>query len=246
MKLRAIYPLREDIPEAFRELFTEDKNGHWRLTEVEGIRTEEDVVAVQSALKNEREAHKRSKSLFADVEEVQDASAVRDLVMASVHTALRPLGLELEQTRKRWGETGAAVREFSADDSKRAVANAARAAAEKLGVLPEAMEDVLVLAERDLSLGDDGRVATKTGAPAEGWLGELQSKRPHWWPSSSGGGAAGGSWFRRELPNPWSAEHWNLTDQGRFAQMHGTVKAEEYAAKAGSRIGATEPPPRRR
>ncbi len=244
MKLKAIYENQDEIPEAFRDLFVEDKNGKWRLT-VEGVKTDEDFAAVQRALTQEREAHKRSKGLLHDTEDVQDSHAVRDVVMASVHMALRPFGVELEQARKRWDESGTAARELSADDNRRAVAVAVRTAAAKLNILPGAVEDAVLLGERELAVDDNGGIVSKTGANAAGWLAEVQAKRPHWSPPSSGGGSNGGSWFKRgaSIANPWTHEHWSITEQMRFTTEHGELKAHEFARKAGSRIGATEPPP---
>lgn len=41
--------------------------------------------------------------------------------------------------------------------------------------------------------------------------------------------------------NPWSAEHWNVTEQGRAIQNYGLTGAQGLAAAAGSFIGATAP-----
>lgn len=41
--------------------------------------------------------------------------------------------------------------------------------------------------------------------------------------------------------NPWDADNWNLTAQGRFIAEHGIRFAEAFAKAAGSHIGATKP-----
>ena len=171
---------------------------------------------VQRALNNEREDHKRTKAALDDVEDVKssmgqtpDAANVRELVMASVQVHLVPLGQELEQARKRFDESDGALREFATDENRRAIHRAVRAAAAKANILPEAIDDALLLAERDIAVDDKGQIAAKTGSSVEGWLAEMQSKRPHWWPGSSGGGGSGSSWFKRgaSINNPWNPEY---------------------------------------
>ena len=52
-----------------------------------------------------------------------------------------------------------------------------------------------------------------------------------WWIQCSG---AGGK-------NPWSKEHWSLTEQGRVINSEGAEAAERLAKMAGSYVGATAP-----
>jgi len=40
--------------------------------------------------------------------------------------------------------------------------------------------------------------------------------------------------------NPWSADSWNMTEQGRILRENRT-KAEQLAAQAGTKIGAPKP-----
>jgi hypothetical protein len=70
----------------------------------------------------------------------------------------------------------------------------------------------------------------------------MQKQRPHWWPTSAGGGAGGGGGGFGGEPNPFSAEHWNLTAQGAIIRDKGTAAAETLAKAAGTKIGATRPP----
>ena len=48
---------------------------------------------------------------------------------------------------------------------------------------------------------------------------------------------------RQRGPNPWSAEHWNVTAQGSVVRSLGIKAASEIAASAGCKIGATRPTP---
>lgn len=43
------------------------------------------------------------------------------------------------------------------------------------------------------------------------------------------------------VPNPWSADNWNLTDQGAYIKKYGLSVAQRTARLAGSAIGALRP-----
>jgi hypothetical protein len=49
---------------------------------------------------------------------------------------------------------------------------------------------------------------------------------------------------KSKTPNPWSAEGWSITAQGRVYRSDPNLAAS-LAESAGSKIGATKPPPRR-
>ncbi len=95
---------------------------------------------------------------------------------------------------------------------------------------------------------DDGAIVTKEGTEftpgltPEQLLPELQEKRRHWF-GQTGGGGGGGS--RTQLPgggnNPWSADHWNLTEQGRVMNEKGRDYADRMAKAAGTTVGGLKP-----
>lgn len=67
-KLKTLYEKQEEIPEGFGELYVE-KNGHFELTGIEGIKTPADVERLQTALVKERndlKAAKEKLSKFGD------------------------------------------------------------------------------------------------------------------------------------------------------------------------------------
>ncbi len=113
-------------------------------------------------------------------------------------------------------------------------------------VIESARPDVLMNAERVFEINDEGLVLTRDqvgvtpGIAAEIWLSEMQEKRPHWWPTSTGGGAGGNKGDGGFDKNPWSNEHWNLTNQAA-AIRENKGKAERMAAAAGTSIGAPRP-----
>lgn len=61
MELEAIYENQDDIPEAFRPLYTE-REGKWELTQVKGIKTQTDIDKLQTSLGKERTAHGETKA----------------------------------------------------------------------------------------------------------------------------------------------------------------------------------------
>jgi hypothetical protein len=111
-----------------------------------------------------------------------------------------------------------------------------------------AIDDAVILAERQLEVLDDGNVVTKDkvgvtpGLDPLAWLQEMQSKRPHWWAPSQGGGAGGNRGGGNDFtgPNPFSNEHWNMTAQGKLV-MTDPKKAEKMATAAGTSIGGMRP-----
>jgi hypothetical protein len=73
-------------------------------------------------------------------------------------------------------------------------------------------------------------------------LTEMQETKTHWWPGSQGGGARGsqgGGGFSGK--NPWSAEGWNMTEQGSYLKAHGKDRAEKMAQAAGTSLGGRRP-----
>jgi hypothetical protein len=75
MKLKLTYATEEDIPEGYRDLYTE-RNGQWEFTGVDGLKTQVDIDRISNALRKEREDHKKAKdalSAFGDLnpEELQ-------------------------------------------------------------------------------------------------------------------------------------------------------------------------------
>lgn len=103
-----------------------------------------------------------------------------------------------------------------------------------------------MLAERVFEVDDEGNVTTKDGVgvtpgiAADVWLTEMQDKRPHWWPQSQGGGAGGSGGGGAGGKNPFSAEGWNLTEQGRLVREN-PEKADQMAKAAGTTVGGGRP-----
>jgi hypothetical protein len=125
---------------------------------------------------------------------------------------------------------------------------------------PDAIEDALMFAERHLQVEEERdeetgaltfkKVFTRDGVgvtpdlEAAAWLGEMQSRKGHWYMPSEGAGSNGGT-GRNGGPtggNPWSKDGWNITAQGQYFKAHGKEKSDQMARAAGSYLGAHEPP----
>lgn len=131
MKLKAFYATADEIPEGYADLYTE-RNGQFELTGIEGVKTQADVDRVTSALRKEREDHKKTKEIvtaFGDLnpEEVHqklegyDAlneqyealkatgggtpEATENLIAARVKAALGPVERQRDQLQRRVEET---------------------------------------------------------------------------------------------------------------------------------------------
>ncbi len=131
-------------------------------------------------------------------------------------------------------------------DTRRTIGDAVRTAATASKVIDTAVDDVMMYAERQFEINDDGLVLTRDqvgvtpGIAPDIWLSEMQEKRPHWWPASTGGGAGGGTGGGGFTKNPFTKEHWNLTDQAK--EIRGDrAKAERMATAAGTSIGGKQP-----
>jgi len=184
-----------------------------------------------------------------------DGKGKNDAALAAENTELKRKVTVLERDlTKVKGDYDGLVEvntELTAAQRKRAIHDAVRAAATKSKMLETAVEDALFLAERVFDVMEDASVQVKEGSgygvgnKPDDWLAEIQPKRPHWWPASVGGGArgsgGGGGGF---ADNPWSNEHWNMTEQGRIYNAD-PAKAERMAKSAGTEIGGRKPAPKK-
>lgn len=270
--LKLSYEKAEDIPEKYRDLY-EEKDGNFVLIKIEGMKTGEDVARLQTALDKERKDHKATKDKlkpYLDIgapDEVQakldklpeleaiaegkvDDAKINQLVETRIKARMAPIERENKQLKEKNGELEGQVKELGGKIFKTSLESHIRGIAEKLKVVPTAIDDIVMYGERIFEQTEDGKFVTKDGVGVtpglspEMWLQDQQKSRPHWWPASQSGGAGGGGGGRTIHgvdKNPWSKEHWNLTEQGRLVRELGTEKAAEVAKTAGSFIGATSP-----
>lgn len=271
MALKALVDSLDGIDSHFHELYTE-RNGKFELTGVEGFKTQADVDRINAALTKERNDHKDTKNKFApfanfDPEDVRskldrfeelelaaagklDENKINSIVEARLKQKVAPVERERDLYRTQLTEKDTLLGQFQSERLQRTIFDKVRDAATSAKVLPEAMEDALMLAERVFEVSEDGRVVTKDnvgvtpGIEASVWFTELQTKKPHWWGPSVGGGGRGSNTPGGGNTNPFTSEHWNLTEQGKLVTTN-RARAEQLAKSAGTSIGGPRPPARK-
>jgi len=259
------YATLEEIPAAYRHLFV--KSGDkYVLVAAADIRSKSDVEKLQESLRKERKDHSETKDKlrqFGDeepevvlarldrIKELElaaggklDEDKLSEMVEARLQSKLGPVQRELNDAKKKLADTEAQVAEYEKREVTRKIHDHVREAGLASKVHQTALDDILLQAERVFEVSEDGRVVTRDnvgvtpGIGADVWLTDMQQTRPHWWPVSQGANArpGGGS----AVVNPFSAKHWNLTEQGKLVTAD-HAKAEQMAAAAGTTIGGPKP-----
>lgn len=179
-----------------------------------------------------------------------DDKKLDQLVEARIGARVAPIERERDQLKTQLGDANTALDAFRVKDNQRVIADAVRAAALELKVTDSAIEDAIMYAERVFGVDETGKVLTKDGVgvtpglEAKVWLTDMQTSRPHWWGPSQGGGAPGSRTGNGNVKNPFSAENWNLTEQGNLLRTNRS-QAEQMAKAAGTFIGGPKPEARK-
>lgn len=183
-----------------------------------------------------------------------DAAKVEELVTkrveATIKSRLAPTERELAKAKTDLEKITGENKTLTAAARTRTIHDEVRKVLAEKKVIPEAHEDALRYADSVFEVTEDGKVVAREGSgfsqgvdPA-GWLTELEPKRPHWWPANQGGGArgsggSGGGGFGGS--NPWSADGWNVTEQGKIVREKGQETADRMAKSAGTTVGGLRP-----
>ncbi len=276
MALEIVYDKKEDVPEAYVDLYTEVE-GKWQLTGINDLATKADVDKLNKALGKERTDHKETKAkvaVWADMDQVKVVAELEELVeLRAARDAGDPDGkgkADFEAKVNAAAEARINAAKVTSDrlnteqvktiedlttentghkkaNTDRTIGDAVRKACVASKVIDTAVDDVMMFAERIFEINEDGLILVKDqvghtpGIAADIWLSEMQEKRPHWWPTSTGGGSKGGGGSGPSFTkNPWSGEHWNLTEQSKAIREDRT-KAERMAGAAGTSIGGVRP-----
>jgi hypothetical protein len=267
MLLQYKYENKEDIPEQFQELFTE-VGGSFVMTEVVGIKTVEDVNNLQESLRKERSDHKAVKTSLAkfgslDPDEVHsqldriheleaasggniDEAKMAEMLEARLKTKTAPLERQLSELQNTLSEKDTELAGYQVREKRATIHDSIRKAAISSKLRDTAINDALIIGESIFDVDENGQVITKDnvgvtpGVDPAVWFTEVQTTRPHWWPESSGAGARGGRGGIGGANNPFSKEHWNMTEQGALITQDRT-KADQMAKSAGTSIGGPKP-----
>lgn len=267
MGLKIVVSDINEVPTQFQELYTE-QDGQWVLTGVEGLKTQDDVKRLQTALQKERNDHKATKDAFAPlagrkIEEVLemldkvpeleaaasgkiDDAKINEIVESRLRVKISPIERERNALAQKAQELGSIVEQYQTKERTQSLHESIRRAAVLAKVLPEAIEDALNLGERVFEIDEDGAVVTRDkcgytpGVTAEVWFTELESKRPHWWAPNVGGGSRGSKGGNNQTSNPWSGANWDMTKQGEIYKQD-SAKADQLARAAGTTVGGPRP-----
>ena len=260
----------DDLPDDIKEHYVE-RDGAFVL-DVSGMKPGDEFERLYGAHRKEKDNHsalkRKIKETFGDrpFEEILsdldrlpeleaaaegkvDNDKLSDLADKRARTLLAPVERERDNLKNQLNELQGTVGEYQGRERTRKIHDDARKAAVAAKMLPEAIDDFLLLSDRVLEVReDDGKVVVKEnsgftpGVEASVLISDLQSKRPHWWPASAGGGAGGSRKAGDTGSNPWTHAGWNMTEQGRIIASDKS-KAEQLAKQAGhsSPIGAKKP-----
>ncbi len=269
--LELSYGTQDAIPEAFRPLYVET-DGKFNLTHINGMKTQEDINKLQEGNRKEREDHaatKASLKLFGDlkpketfaaldkIEEYKlaadgklDEDKIASIVESRLAQKTGPLErqvTDLTTERDKWKLSSEGLQ--GSIDS-REMGDAVGSIARTMKVHESAIGDVMMVAktfiERD---PDSGKYIVKgdangvtPGLDIKGFMKEMQTLRPYWWPESEGGGNRGGGGDYGGDKNPFTHNGWNLTEQGKIVTAQGMVIADGLAKAAGTTVGGLQPP----
>jgi hypothetical protein len=271
MGLKAIHDTVDEIDEPFRSLYTErDGKFHLSGVEGVKTQADIDrLQGALTKERNDHKTVKDRLDKFAAFGEVDpseilakldrlpeleaaaagklDEDKIKELAENRVNVATAPLKRDLEKIAKE-RDTVTQERDVLRDTLRsRDIKDAVLSAVLKAKVTETAIDDVLMLADRVFEVNEDGTITAKDGmgvtpgSTPEGWLQEMQPKRPHWWPASQGGGAGGGNGPGGGFAdNPWAADQWNMTKQGQIYNQD-PKKAEHMAKLAGTTVGGPRP-----
>ncbi len=213
--LKAIHDNVDEIPEPFRELYTE-KGGKWELTGISGIKTQADVDRVKASLDKERDEHKETKtalsgwSALGELDDVQgkldrfpeletaakgklDEADIEEIVSRRVESTIRsklaPVERERDTFRKERDDALEENAGFRKDRTTRKIHDTTRAALVKTKARDVAFEDALLHADRLFEETEDGQVLTREG------VGVDQGITPEAWLSTLRDTNAKPHWF---------------------------------------------------
>lgn len=265
--LKAIVDSLDEVDAKYHDLYVE-KDGKFHL-QVEGIEhtpvvklLKDEAAKSRIKARTAEDALGKFTGLGATAEEIQakldrideleatnggkiDETKIEQIVEGRIKTKLAPVQRELDQAKTQLLEKDGVIAGYKDRDLRLTIADSIRVAGKKSGLLDTAIDDAILLGERVFAVDEVGSVTAKEnvgvtpGIDPAVWLTEMQPKRPHWWGPSQGGGATGGKTGGGGA-NPWSNEHWNMTEQGRLYRENPT-RAEQMAKSAGTTIGGQRP-----
>lgn len=185
MALSVVHDKKEDIPEAFQELYTEQE-GKFVLTGISGVKTQADIDRVMTGLTKEREDHKATKEKlhawdgFEDPVKLQEQldkmgelevmakgnkeefeGKLEELTEARVRSRLAPVERQNKILTEQLAASKALTETLLGEKVRRTIGEKVTDACTAAKVLPEALPDIKLLANQVFEVTEDGAVLTK-------------------------------------------------------------------------------------
>lgn len=181
-----------------------------------------------------------------------DKEKIDQIVEQRINAKLVPVQTKLREAETKLAERDTKIADFNRREDTRLIHQAVREAGPKAGLKAEVYAtddgDAIIYAERVMKVIDDPtapngkRVVTKDGAGVTpgveitALIPELLPRKTHWQATSQGTGADGSSSNGSAglyTNNPWTAKHWNKTNQSKIAREKGEDVANQMARSAG-------------
>lgn len=263
------YASKDLIPAGLEYLYRENGD-KWVLITSAQIERNDSVVRLENSIQMERNDHKETKAKLAkftalgNIETVQanldripeleaaaagkiDETKLNELADARARTKTAPLERRITELEKAAADDKVVIEGHVKANNSRLIKDHIRESAKKAEVTDGGISDALMY-ESSFEITEDNRIVTRPDLPgitpgvdATVWLTEMQAEKTHWWPGSEGAGSRGSA---GGLPgggtNPFSKDHWNLTEQGALIKQD-VLKAEGMAKAAGTTIGGQPP-----
>lgn len=256
------YADASEIPSEVKHLYRE-VDGKYVIAKAGEVKTQADIDRLQTAVAKEREAHKETKSRLYEysslgsLDDVQaridrfdeleaassgkiDDAKIEEIVQARLKSKIAPIERKMDIVALERDELRNNLDSLVNRDRQRTIQDHIRKAAMANNVRDTAIEDAILLGEMAFTVDESGAPITKDGALSPGdWMQQILPTRPHWCQESKGVGARGGA-NGSFTSNPFSADGWNMTEQGRMV-VADRAKAEQMAKAAGTTVGGPRP-----
>lgn len=259
----------DNIDEKYHELYEED-DGKYRLTGVDGMKTQGDIDRLQTSIRKERSDHKETKNklkAYGDIssdglqeklERLDELNQIIDednkindqevekLVDKRVQNRVAKVERERDALQTKVTEHEATIFDFKTKDKNRTIRDSISAAiAKSEGFLPAAREDALIIGSSLFELNDENEVIAKENSGIDVGTTPMEwlegaKEKRPFWWGDSQGGGSRTGGNLLTGNNPWTAEHWNITEQAKVMSQD-RAKAEKLAKAANSKIGAISP-----
>ena len=218
MPIKAIYDMLEEVPEKYRDLYTE-QGEKWELTGVDGVKTQADIDRINAVRQKETTARKEAeKALRAfsgvDADGLQDkldeldrlritggtvdSGKIEEMVAQRVELDRKKHARDLEKIRGELDSATGQIAEYKERTTRAKIDGELTKACDAAGIRPEAREDVL-LRRGNFSVTEEGVVVTqeadgvKPGLSPSDWLAGQVEARPHWVAPNTPSGARSGA-----------------------------------------------------